>query len=117
MKNCLDLLSDAYLMILDVNNVKRIYIITGRTDFRKGMLSLAAMVRDIYDLDSFSDAVFVFSNRTRESIKVLHWCINGFELYTKTVTDKSKYQWLNDKNEVMLITKNSSSVKLEESDD
>ena len=44
MKNCLDLLSDAYPMILDVNNVKRIYIITGRTDFRKGMLSLAAMV-------------------------------------------------------------------------
>ena len=37
--------------------------------------------------------------------KVLHWCINGFELYTKTVTDKSKYQWPNDENEAMLITK------------
>ena len=105
MKNFLDLLSDAYPMILDVSSVKRIYIITGRTDFRKGMLSLAAMVRDIYDLDPFSDAVFIFSNRTRKSVKVLHWCINGFELYTKTVTDKSKYQWPNDENEAMLITK------------
>ena len=100
MKNCLDLLSDAYPMILDVNSVKRIYIITGRTDFRKGMLSLAAMVRDIYDLDPFSDAVFIFSNS-----KVLHQCINGFELCTKTVTDKSKYQWPNNENEAMLITK------------
>ena len=77
MKNCLDLLSDAYLMIIDINNVKRIFIITGRTDFRKGMTSLAALVRDIYDLDPFFDAVFIFSNRTRKSIKVLHWCING----------------------------------------
>lgn len=104
-------------MILDVNSVKRIYIITGRTDFRKGMLSLAAMVRDIYDLDPFSDTVFIFSNRTRKLIKVLHWCINGFELYTKTVTDKPKYQWPTDENEAMLIIKNPSSVKLEESDD
>ena len=46
MKNCLDLLSDAYLMILNVKNVKSIYIITGRTDFRKGMLSLAVVVRE-----------------------------------------------------------------------
>lgn len=62
MKNCLDLLSDAYLMILDVNSIKRIYIITGRTDFRKGMLSQTTLVRDIYNLDPFSDAVFIFFN-------------------------------------------------------
>ena len=30
---------------------------------------------------------------------------NGFELCTKTVTDKSKYQWPNNENEAMLITK------------
>ncbi|WP_365952592.1 IS66 family insertion sequence element accessory protein TnpB [Thomasclavelia sp.] len=56
-------------------------------------------------LNLLSDAEFIFSNRTRKSIKVLHWCINGFELYTKTVTDKSKYQWPSNENEAMLITK------------
>ena len=47
----------------------------------------------------FFDAMFIFSNRTRKSIKVLHWCINGFEFYTKTASDKSKYQWPNNENE------------------
>ena len=92
-------------MILDVSHIDHIYIMTDHTDFRKGMLSLAALVRDIYNLDPFSDSVFIFSNKKRRSIKILHWCVNGFELYMKTINDKSKYQWPKDEDEARFITR------------
>ena len=92
-------------MILDVSHIDHIYIMTDHTDFRKGMLSLAALVRDIYNLDPFSDSVFIFSNKKRRSIKIIHWCVNGFELYMKTINDKLKSQWPKDEDEARLITR------------
>jgi transposase len=92
------------MMILDVSSIDHIYIVGGATDFRKGILSLASIVRDTYNLDPFSDSIFIFSNKRRKSIKILHYDVNGFELYTKTVTDDSKYQWPKDDEEALLIT-------------
>lgn len=91
-------------MILNLSKVNHIYVITGATDFRKGMMSLAALVRDTYNLDPFSDSVFLFSNKRHHSLRILHWDLNGFELYSKTIHNDMKYQWPRNEEEAKQIT-------------
>jgi len=53
------------------------------TDFRKGFDGLCGLVRNELDRDPSSGEVFVFVNRSRNRIKVLHWQHGGFVLYYK----------------------------------
>ena len=39
------------------------------------------MVSEILELDPFSENLFVFCNRERNKLKILHWQTNGFWLY------------------------------------
>ena len=43
-------------------------------------------------LSPFSDALFVFCNRTRDKLKVLYWDKTGFCLWYKRL-EKDKYKW------------------------
>jgi transposase len=61
-------------------------------DFRKGMASLAALVESHLQLNPFADALFVFSNRTRNAIKLLYWERNGFCLWQKRL-EKDRFIW------------------------
>lgn len=53
------------------------------TDFRKGFDGLCGLVRNELDRDPSSGEVFVFVNRSRNRIKLLHWQHGGFVLYYK----------------------------------
>jgi len=53
------------------------------TDFRKGFDGLCGLVRNELDRDPSSGEVFVFVNRPRNRIKLLHWQHGGFVLYYK----------------------------------
>jgi len=55
----------------------------GVTDFRKGFDGLCGLVKNELDRDPTSGEVFVFVNRTRNRIKLLHWQFGGFVLYYK----------------------------------
>ena len=61
-------------------------------DFRKGMGSLAVLVESQLQLNSFADALFVFSNRPRNAIKLLYWERNGFCLWQKRL-EKDRFIW------------------------
>ena len=50
------------------------------TDFRKGFDGLCGLVRNELDRDPSSGEVFVFVNRPRNRIKLLHWQYGGFVL-------------------------------------
>lgn len=56
-----------------------IYLITGPTDFRCGINSLSVSLREMGE-DPFSDSIFVFCNRGKDSIKILYWGGSGFWL-------------------------------------
>ena len=59
----------------------RVYLAPGVTDMRKSIDGLALIVSEVLELDPFSESLFVFCNRGRNKLKILHWQTNGFWLY------------------------------------
>ena len=55
-----------------------VYLALGSTDLRKSIDGLAVLVKEGFELDPFSSCLFVFCNRKRDKIKILHWEHNGF---------------------------------------
>ena len=89
-------------------DAEHIILATGATDFRKQITSLSSMVTMQYHMDPFADGyVFIFCNRRRNAIKVLRYDKNGFVLAQKTLldTEKMKFQWPRNSEELKQITK------------
>ena len=53
------------------------------TDFRKGFDGLCGLVQNELNREPTSGEVFIFINRMRDRIKLLHWQQGGFVLYYK----------------------------------
>jgi len=71
---------------------KRVFLACGKTDMRKQINSLAAIVEGSFKLDPFDGALFVFCNRNRDRIKILEWDGDGFWLYFKRL-EKGHFKW------------------------
>ena len=78
-------------MINGIGNCK-VYLACGATDLRKSIDGLALIVSESFALDLFSDALFVFCNKSKTKIKILHWERNGFWLYYKRL-EKGTFAW------------------------
>lgn len=59
---------------------------------RNGIDGLAAVVQQRFQLDVFSDAMFVFHNKSCDKIKVLYWNGNGFCLLYKRI-ERGKFHF------------------------
>lgn len=90
-----------------LKDISKIYIAYGVTDFRKQIYSLCSEVKSRFRLDPYQKAAFIFCNKKRNSIKVLCYDKNGFILAQKTLleTEKMKFQWPKNPNEMKNITK------------
>src|SRR3546814_14360041 len=60
-----------------------VYVAMGPVDFRKGHDGLAAAVQEMFGLDPFSGAVFVFSSKRADRVKLLVWDRTGLVLVHK----------------------------------
>jgi len=69
-----------------------VYLHRDPIDFRKQINGLAALVQGELELSPFMDAVFVFTNRGRTSLKVLYWHRNGFCLWQKRL-ETDRFAW------------------------
>jgi transposase len=69
-----------------------VYFATGATDIRKSIDGLAALVQASMGLDPFSPALFVFCNRKRDKLKILHFERNGFWLYYRRL-EQGVFRW------------------------
>jgi transposase len=69
--------------MLSVSSSIRIFMARQPVDFRKAHDGLLAIVRDEFGDDPFDGSVFVFLNRKRDRVKVLHWDSDGFWLHYK----------------------------------
>ena len=67
----------------------RFYLFAGSCDMRKGFDSLSGVVRSQMGRDPLSGEVFVFINRVRTTIKLLHWERGGLVIYHKRLEQGS----------------------------
>jgi len=78
--------------MLNIHKVETVYLATGITDLRKSVNGLSIIIQESFELDPFANALFVFCNRTKDKLKILHWEYNGFWLYYKRL-ERGKFNW------------------------
>ena len=67
-------------MLNDFTGADKVYIACGYTDLRKGIDGLARLVQQQFELDPFTNTLFLFCGRRRDRIKGLYWEKGGFIL-------------------------------------
>ena len=80
-------------MLTDFKGADHVYIACGYTDLRRGIDGLASLVQQQFQLDPFSNTLFLFCGRRRDRIKGLYWEGNGFILLYKRL-ESGSFQWL-----------------------
>jgi len=61
----------------------RFHLFSQPTDMRKSFDGLSGLIQDTLGRNPLSGDVFIFINRRRDKIKLLHWQGIGFTLYYK----------------------------------
>jgi len=61
----------------------RYYLFSQPTDMRKSFDGLSGLVKNCLTLDPRNGDVFLFINKTRDKVKLLHWVGSGYTLYYK----------------------------------
>ena len=90
-------------MLNDFTGAERVYIACGYTDLRRGIDGLASLVQQQFQLDPFSNTLFLFCGRKRDRLKALYWEGNGFVLLYKRL-EQDVYQWPRNENEARELT-------------
>ena len=90
-------------MLSDFTGADRVYIACGDTDLRRGIDGLAAMVQQQFDLNPFTNTLFLFCGRRRDRIQALYWEGNGSVLLYKRL-ESGSFQWPRSENEARSLT-------------
>jgi len=90
-------------MLTDFTGADRVYIACGYTDLRCGIDGLASLVQQQFQLDPFSNTLFLFCGRRRDWIKALYWEGNGFVLLYKRL-ESGSFQWPREESEAKVLS-------------
>ena len=91
-------------MLGDLSRVEKIYLRTGYTDMRKQLDGLVDIIQYSFQLDPYSNSLFLFCGRRCDRIKALHFEKDGFCLYYKRL-DNGRFQWPRDSSEVRNLSR------------
>ena len=78
--------------MIALGGATRVYLAAGVTDLRKNFDGLYGLVRSKLESDPHSGHLFVFCNRTRTRIKVLHFDGSGLWICAKRL-EKGRFRW------------------------
>lgn len=67
--------------MLNLSSALKIFAYTQPTDMRKGCNGLSGMVRSEFQSDPTDGSLFIFINRRRDRMKLLHFDGGGYWLY------------------------------------
>jgi len=70
----------------------KVYLHREPVDGRKAINGLALLVEHVLGLNPFESAIYVFSNRRRDRIKLLLWDRTGFWLMIKRL-EADRFRW------------------------
>ena len=91
-------------MLNDYNGAERIYVACGYTDLRKGVDGLASLIQQQFELDPFTNTLFLFCGKRRDRLKALLWEGDGFVLIYKRLAVKGRYRWPRNSSEARNLT-------------
>lgn len=79
-------------MLKDFTPAERVFPAVEYTDLRKGIDGFAALMQQKFELDPFTNTLFLFCGRHRDRVKALCWEGDGFMLAYKQLEDGS-FKW------------------------
>jgi len=88
----------------DLSGVAKIYLVCGYTDMRRSIDGLMAIVRDSFELDPYSNSLFLFCGKRCDRLKALHFDKDGFVLLYKRL-DAGRFQWPRNSCDVQNLTR------------
>ncbi len=71
---------------------RRVWLVAGVTDMRKGFDGLAALVQTQVSEEPFSGQLFVFRGRRGDRVKLLWWDGDGLCLFAKRL-ERGRFVW------------------------
>lgn len=74
------------------SDLPTIYLHRQPVDFRKAVNGLCEVVETELSMNPFDDCLYLFCNRSRDRLKILHWDKTGFVLWYKRL-EKEKFKW------------------------
>ncbi|HEM5083708.1 TPA: IS66 family insertion sequence element accessory protein TnpB [Streptococcus suis] len=90
-------------MTIRLSDLGQVYLVCGKTDMRQGIDSLAYLVKSQFNLDPFSDQVYLFCGGRKDRFKALYWDGQGFWLLYKRF-ENGKLTWPINEEEVKALT-------------
>jgi hypothetical protein len=69
--------------MFSLNENHRYYLCTSGTDMRKGFNTLQGLITRVSGHHLLDGSVYVFVNKPRTTVKLLHWERGGFVIYHK----------------------------------
>ena len=91
------------MVLLGQGGPGKVYVATRPVDFRKGIDGLALAVQEMFGLDPFCGAVFVFRAKRADRIKILVWDQTGMVLVHKRLVG-GKFVWPQVRDGVMRLS-------------
>lgn len=96
-------MSDRNVLRLLAKNFNHVYLACGKTDLRRGIDGLVAMVQTELKLDPYTSSMFLFCGNKLDRIKVLIYDGDGFSVLYKRL-ENGKFKWPRDNNEAKQLT-------------
>ena len=72
--------------------VRQYFLYSSYVDMRKGIDSLSGLVKNELNKNPLTGDLFIFFNRRRKQIKMLHWQEDGFAVFYKRL-EKGTYEF------------------------
>ena len=79
-------------MFLTAHDIAHVYLRTEFVDLRKGVLGLSALVARGFAADDGRKSLFVFTNRSRNRLRILYWDDTGFAYWHKAL-EEDRFKW------------------------
>lgn len=70
-----------------LSSTHKFHLYTDATDMRKSFDGLSGLIQDFLETSPNGSSVFIFINKQRDKIKLLHWIGSGYLLYYKRLEE------------------------------
>lgn len=90
-------------MLTDFFQNTTVYVACGYTDLRRGIDGLTQIIQGQFQLDPFTNTLFLFCGKRADRIKGLYWDGNGFVLLYKRL-EEGRFQWPREADEARAVT-------------